>query len=75
MQTVQLDIRDDKLDTFLTIVKSLKDGIVENIRTKDDILDVESLEQKSSDYTDLQNIKAQNNQKYNLDEAKNLLGI
>lgn len=75
MQTVQLDIKDDKLDTFLTIIKSLKDDIVENIRTKDDILDIESIELDSSDYKDLQKIKAQNNRKYNLDEAKNILGL
>ena len=75
MQTVQLDIKDDKLEVFLTIVKSLKDDIVENIRTKDDILDIESLDINDNDYKDLQNIKTQNNQKYNIDEAKSILGL
>ena len=36
MQTVQLDIADDKLDTFLTIVANLKKDIVQGIRLKDD---------------------------------------
>ena len=70
MQTVQLDIKDDKLNTFLAIIKNLKSGIIENIRTQNDILDIESIEKDSSDYLDLQNTKVQNNQKYSLDEAK-----
>ncbi len=36
MQTIQLDIADDKLDTFLTIVSNLKNDIVQNIRLQDD---------------------------------------
>ena len=36
IQTVQLDIADDKLDTFLTIVANLKKDIVQGIRLKDD---------------------------------------
>lgn len=35
MQTIQLDIADDKLDTFLTIVNNLKNDIVQNIRLQD----------------------------------------
>jgi len=75
MQTVQLDIKDDKFNTFLTIIKNIKSGIIENIRTQDDILDIESIEKDSSDYLDLQNTKVQNNQKYNLNEAKKRLGF
>ncbi len=37
MQTIQLDIADDKLDTFLTIVSNLKNDIVQNIRLQDDV--------------------------------------
>jgi hypothetical protein len=73
MQTVQLDIKDDKLNIFLTIIKNLKSDIIENIRTQDDILDIETIEtieKDSNDYFDLQDTKIQNNQKYNLDEAK-----
>ena len=36
MQTVQLDIADDKLDTFLTIVGNLKNDIVKNIKLQND---------------------------------------
>jgi len=32
MQTIQLDIAEDKLDVFLTIIKNLKNDIVHNIR-------------------------------------------
>jgi hypothetical protein len=75
MQTIQLDIKDDKLETFLTIIKSLKNDIVENIRMKDNLLDVESIKKDSMDYIDLKNIKAENNKKYNLSEAKEILGL
>ncbi len=36
MQTIQLDIADDKLDTFLTIVSNLKNDIVQNVRLQGD---------------------------------------
>ena len=36
MHTLQIDIADDKLDTFLTIVNNLKNDIVQNIKFKDD---------------------------------------
>jgi len=36
MQTIQLDIADDKLDTFLTIVSNLKKDMVQNIRIQSD---------------------------------------
>lgn len=32
MQTIQLDISDDNIDTFLTIVSNLKNNMVQNIR-------------------------------------------
>jgi len=35
MQTVQIDIADDKLDTFLTIVENLQKDIVKGITLKD----------------------------------------
>ncbi|MCF6269613.1 MAG: hypothetical protein L3J41_07875 [Melioribacteraceae bacterium] len=75
MQTIQLDIKDEELNTFLTIVKNLKSGMIENIRTQNDILDVETIEKESTDYIELETIKAQNNKKYTLDEAKKMLGI
>jgi len=36
MQTVQLDIADDKLDAFLTIINNLKNDIVQGIKFKND---------------------------------------
>ncbi len=70
MQTVQIDINDDKFNAFLTIVKSLKSDIVKNIRIRDDILDIESIEDFSEDYIDIQEAKKENNQKYSIGEAK-----
>jgi len=75
MQTIQLDIQDDKLNAFLTIVKSLKSDMIESIRTNSDILDIESIQTDSLDYVDIQNIKRENNRKYSLDEAKEKLGF
>ena len=75
MQTIQLDIQDDKLNAFLTIVKSLKSDMIENIRTNSDILDIESIQTDSSDYIDIQKIKKENNKKYSINEAKEKLGF
>lgn len=75
MQTIQLDIADDKLDTFLTIIENLKKDIVQGIRLKDRGLDIESIEKESQDFIDIQMIKSENNQKYSLDEAKAKLGL
>ena len=35
MQTIQLEIEDNKMDTFLTLVKSLKHGIVKSYSIND----------------------------------------
>ncbi len=70
MQTVQLDIADDKLDTFLTIVENLQKDIVQGIRLKNNGLDIEPIEKNSQDFIDIQLIKSENNTKYSIDEAK-----
>jgi len=75
MQTVQIDINDDKFNAFLTIIKNLKSDIVKNIRTRDDILDIESIEDFGEDYIDIQEAKKENNQKYSIDEVKDRLGL
>ena len=75
MQTVQIDINDKKLRIFLDIIKNLKSGIVENIRTQDEILDIESIAFSSEDYVEVETIKEQNNKKYTLEEAKKILKI
>ncbi len=75
MQTVQIDINDDKFNAFLTIVKSLKSDIVKNIRTREDILDIESIEEFSEDYIDIQETKKENNKRYTISEAKEKLGL
>jgi len=75
MQTVQLDISDNQFDTFLTIVKSLQKGIVQNIRLQSDGLDIEPIETNSQDFIDLQLTKSENNPQYTLEEAKARLGL
>ena len=75
MQTVQLDIADDKLDTFLTIVENLQKDIVQGIRLKENGLDIESIEKESQDFIDIQLTKSENNPKYSIEEAKAKLGL
>lgn len=74
MQTIQLDIADDKLDTFLTIVGNLKNDIVQNIRLQN-TLDIEPIEKDSADFLAIQKIKSENNPKYSIAEAKAKLGL
>ena len=75
MQTIQVDIADDKLDTFLTIVGNLKNDIVQNIRLQSDGLNIETIEKNSQDFIDLQIAKDENNHKYSIDEVKAKLGL
>jgi len=75
MQTIQLDIADDKLDTFLTIVENLQKDIVQGIRLKDNGLDIEPIEKDSQDFIDIQLTKKENNPKYSIEEAKDKLGL
>ena len=75
MQTIQLDIADDKLDTFLTIIENLQKDIVQGIRLKDNGLDIEPIETDSQDFIDIQLTKKENNTKYSINEAKAKLGL
>jgi hypothetical protein len=75
MQTVQIDIPDDKIDTFLTIINNLKKDIVQNIRLRNNDLEIEPISRDSQDFEDIQAAKAENNIKYSIDEAKAKLGL
>ncbi|CAA6805234.1 MAG: Unknown protein [uncultured Sulfurovum sp.] len=77
MQTVQIEVEEDKLELFLTIIQNLKKDIVKNIKLPNNLntLDIESIEKDSEDYQDIQAIKAQNNPKYSIEEAKKQLGL
>jgi len=45
MQTIQIQVDDNKLDTFLNLINNLKDGIVKNLQIQDDdVLDKNTLE-------------------------------
>jgi hypothetical protein len=74
MQIV-LDIKEDKLDIFLTIIQNLKNGLVESINIPDNYMDIEPIEKDSEDFEELQEIKAKNNTKYSLNDAKDILGL
>ena len=77
MQTVYIEVAEDKLELFLTIVQNLKNDIVKNIKipNRDNNLDIEPIEKDSEDYKEIQAIKAENNSKYSLDEVKAKLGL
>jgi len=75
MQTLQIEVADDKLDTFLTIIENLQKDIVQGIRLKDNGLDIEPIEKDSQDFIDIQLTKKENNPQYSIDEAKAKLGI
>ncbi len=76
MQTVHIEVAEDKLELFLTIVQNLKNDIVKNIKLPNrDNLDIEPIEKDSEDYKEIEAIKAENNPKYSLDEVKAQLGL
>ena len=77
MQTIQIEVREDKLELFLTIINNLKNDIVQSIKIANKLnsLDIEPIEKGSIEYEELQAIKAQNNPKYSLDEVKAQLGL
>ena len=44
MQTIQFDIEDSKLNTFLTLIENLKDGMIQNLTvSSDNKLDEETI--------------------------------
>ena len=75
MQTIQIEVADDKLDTFLTIVENLQKDIGQGIRLKDNGRDIEAIEKDSQDIIDIQLTKKENNPQYSIDEAKAKLGL
>jgi hypothetical protein len=77
MQTVQIEVSEDKLELFLTIIQNLKNDIVKSINVPSRVndLDIETIEKDSKDYKELQAIKAQNNAKYSIEETKAQLGL
>jgi len=75
MQTIQLEIEDSHLETFLTIVRSLQKGIVHTIRIENEDLTIEPIDPDSQDFIDLQLAKKENNPRYTLDAAREKLGL
>jgi len=75
MHTIHLDIQDDKLNTFLTIIDNLKAGIVEQIRFEKDTFNIEAIEKDSEDFYDIEATKKENNKQYSINEARAKLGL
>jgi hypothetical protein len=77
MQTVHIEVAEDKLELFLTIIQNLKNDIVKNIKlpSKELPLDIEAIEKGSEDYKEIEAIKAEKNPKYSLADAKAQLGL
>ena len=75
MTTIQIDIKETRLNTFLTILKSLKDDIIDNVTINNYDLDIESIDENDSDFLEIMKIKEENNKKYSLNDAKNVLGL
>ena len=77
MQTIQIEVAEDKLELFLTIIQNLKNDIVKSIKlpNKPNSLNIEPIERDSEDYQEIQKIKAQNNTKYSLSDVKAQLGL
>ena len=77
MQTIHIEVEEDKLELFLLIIQNLKNDIIKNIKleSSDYALDIEPIEKGSKDYVEIQTIKSQNNTKYSLDEVKAQLGL
>jgi len=75
MQTVILDVEDDKLETFMTIIKNLSSDIVKNIKIQKELFFIEPIEEDSEDFKVIEEIKKQNNKKYTIDEAKEILSV
>jgi len=75
MTTIQIDVKETRLNTFLTILKSLKDDIIDNITINNYNLDIESIDENDPDFLEIMKIKKENNKKYSLNDAKNILGL
>jgi len=77
MQTIQIEVPEDKLELFLTIIQNLKNDIVKSIKLPNKLnsLNIEPIEHDSEDYQEIQKIKAQNNTKYSLSDVKAQLGL
>ena len=75
MQTIQIDVKDDKVDVFLQFLTELKNGVIDNITIKNKLKDIESIDENSQDFKELIQVKKQNNEKYSISQTKEMLGL
>lgn len=72
MKTIQLQIEDDNYESFLTIIKSLKKGMVKNLAVKDGVLAVDDFEQTKEYFNKcLENIENGNTQLFSTEQYAN----
>lgn len=63
MKTIQLQVEDDNYESFLTIIKSLKEGMVKNLAIKENDSIIDDFEQTKIYFQKcLENIENGNNQ-------------
>jgi len=78
MTTIQLEIRSDRLEFFLTLLRSFKSDIINSIKIDKQIfplLDIEPIEKGSRDYLAVKEAIAENNPNYSIEEARKQLGL
>ena len=73
MQTIQIDVKDDKVDVFLQFLTELKNDVIDSITIKNKLKDIESIDENSQDFKELMQVKKQNNEKYSISQAKEML--
>jgi hypothetical protein len=76
--TIQLEIRSDRLEFFLTLLRSFKSEIINSIKVDKKIiplLDIEPIEKGSSDYLAVKEAEAENNPSYSIQETRRQLGL
>jgi len=58
MQTIQLQVEDNKLDTILHILSNLKDDLIQKLEVKEDIISVS--DEENNYYKELLNKMSEN---------------
>jgi len=76
--TIQLEIKSDRLEFFLTLLRSFKSDIINSIRIDKKVVplfDIEPIEKGSSDYIAVKEAIAENNPSYSIEETRRQLGL
>jgi len=74
MKTIQFTISDNNFDTFMSIIKSFKNGFITNLLVTDN-LKIEPIPKDDSDYSYIQNEKKVNQKCFSIKEAREKLNL